>query len=89
VELRPQIPLIMCPCPTTSAASSHRRLSSSHPQIFFWTPKPAVPRWAKIIAKLPWAFILVVVYTAVVYSLRINESRRLSRETFDISLLLP
>ena len=48
-----------------------------------------MPRWAKIIAKLPWAFILVVVYTAVVYSLRINESRRLSRETFDISLLLP
>jgi len=42
-------------------------------KIFFWTPKKPVPRPVKLVAKLPWAFILVIIYTVASYLLRVDQ----------------
>lgn len=42
-------------------------------KIFCWTPRSGIHRYIRLAAKLPWAFILVVVYTAAVYSLDLDK----------------
>ena len=42
-------------------------------KILWWTPPRPVPKAVKLFAKLPWAFILVIVYTAVSYAYKIDK----------------